>query len=76
MKDKDFELKAQWFVQMIDPSYKGLELKDFSKSHPMQKQQYTHSDLQAAYQAGFDFEEGSFEKWYGNYKFEMKDGTG
>lgn len=67
MKDKDFEMMNQPIgYKDSDGSYK---VTDFRPN----RFQYSKEDLEKAYQAGFDFEEASFDEWYDKT---YKNGTG
>ena len=52
---------------------KGLT--DYTKTHPMMRQQYTYLDLKAAYEEGYtqgsQQELSNFEEWEKTYVFEM-----
>jgi len=63
MKDKDFEM----YILDLQSGEK-LSAKDLETKRVFIKQ-----DLEKAYQAGFDFEEASFEEWYNKT---YKNGTG
>lgn len=43
---------------------------DYSKAHPMMKQQYTYKDMEDAYYAGAKTR-ATFESWYKTFKPEM-----
>lgn len=67
------------YIHRSNVEEKGVfPLKDYSKVHPLLKQQYTYQDLEAAFNAalaldfgGKKFEYDTFEEWFKGYKFEM-----
>ena len=58
------QIKDENFIEYVKP--------DYSKAHPMMKQQFTYEDIKDAYCAGAKTSI-TFESWYKTFKPEMYD---